>query len=303
MNITDIQSRIAEIENEMNDSSFWSDAVLSQKIMAEYSSLQKRHDKLLSGEADVPYSGYPAIVTIMSGAGGDDSEDFTRMLYAMYQAYCSRSGYSCSLVRSTPNDQGGYRSLSFRVVGDDAFDKLRFESGVHRLIRISPFNAKGKRQTSFCMVEVVPEIVNDSDIEIKKDDIEIQFARSSGPGGQNVNKRETSVRITHLPTGFAVHVDGERTQEANRETAMALLRGKLAVLELGRVTDELGAHQISKTTENEWGSQIRTYTLNPYKLVKDHRTGVETTNVDAVLNSGEIEQFTILLHTSVGEEN
>jgi len=231
-------------------------------------------------------------VTIMSGAGGDDSEDFTRMLYYMYQAFCNSHQLSYKLTKSNQNPNGGYRSLVFRVEGDNAFDLLRYESGVHRLIRISPFNAKGKRQTSFCMVEVVPEIVSDADIELKKDDLEIQFTKSGGPGGQNVNKRETAVRIVHKPSGIAVHVDGERTQEANREEAMTMLRGKLAVLELQKVSDEIGQHQIDKSIENEWGSQIRTYTLNPYKLVKDHRTGVETTNTDAVLKSGDILAFT-----------
>lgn len=299
MNTDDIQQRIDEIETLMNQSGFWSDSIAAQKVASEYSLLQKKLSSMAAGiMPGSEYSDHPVIMTIMSGAGGDDSEDFTRMLYEMYQSFCVRRGCSCSLMRSNQNDHGGYRSLSFRVLGDAAFDVLRLESGVHRLIRISPFNSKGKRQTSFCMVEVVPEIVSDADTPIPKDDLEIQFARSGGPGGQNVNKRETAVRVTHVPSGISVHADGERTQEANREQAMTILRGKLAVLRIAQAASELSEHQISKTVENEWGSQIRTYTLHPYRLVKDHRSGIETSNIDAVLHDGMIEQFTESLHTS-----
>jgi peptide chain release factor 2 len=290
--IDDIQSRIDAIEISMSQPGFWSDQSSASKIMSEYSVLQKRRDRLNSGESEGVFPGYPVIMSIMSGAGGDDSEDFTRMLFEMYSSYCSSKGYVCTMVRSNQNDMGGYRSLTIRVEGDDAFEMLRFESGVHRLIRLSPFNAKSKRQTSFCMVEAIPDIVSDSDVDLKKDDLDIQFAKSGGAGGQNVNKRETSVRITHVPTGLTVHADSHRTQEANRDQAMTLLRGKLAVLRLNELSDKLDSHKVSKTVENEWGSQIRTYTLQPYRLVKDHRTGIECSNCDSVLNDGDIEQFT-----------
>ena len=290
--ITDIETRISQIEEEMCGADFWVDQSRSSKVMTEYSSLQKRLARLISGEPDVVFGGYAVFLSIMSGAGGDDSEDFSRMLYEMYCKYCEGKGYSHELVRSSENDMGGYRSLTMKIDGVDAFDMLRFESGVHRLIRLSPFNAKGKRQTSFCMVEVIPDITNDNDVDLKKDDLDIQFTKSGGPGGQNVNKRETAVRITHVPTGISVHADSQRTQEANRDQAMTLLRGKLALARLEQLSNAIDSHKISKTVENEWGSQIRTYTLQPYRLVKDHRTGIETSDCDSVLLEGNIELFT-----------
>ena len=231
------------------------------------------------------------MITIFSGAGGDDSEDFSRMLLEMYMKYISKKGWSISFLHENKNDHGGYRNITFEINGKSAYGTLKGESGVHRLVRVSPFNAKQLRHTSFSMVEVIPKLSKDNDVVIDEKDIKIDFARSGGPGGQNVNKRETAVRMVHIPTGLAVHADGERSQESNREKALILLKGKLFKRqEEERVASEKGLY-ISKTTEVEWGNQIRSYVLHPYKMVKDHRTNVETSDVDAVLEDGEIDEF------------
>jgi peptide chain release factor 2 len=194
-------------------------------------------------------------------------------------------------LHKNENDHGGYRNLTFEVEGKGAYGRLKNESGVHRLVRISPFNAKKLRHTSFSMVEVIPKFSKTEDLAIPEDELSIEFQKSSGPGGQNVNKRETAVRIVHLPTKLSVHVDSERSQQQNKEKALDILRGKLYKRkEDERKSAESGMY-ISKTTEIEWGNQIRSYVLHPYKMVKDHRTGVETSKVDAVLEDGEIDEF------------
>ncbi len=291
--LMDIDSRIAEIENTMADSAFWSDSTRAQSIIAEYQTLIQRRDSGDDSQNAGPFDAYTATISISAGAGGDDSEDFVRMLSEMYQAYAKNHGFPVYIVDSSPNEMNGYRSVQLKVDAPYAFGALQYESGVHRLIRMSPFNAKGKRQTSFALVEVVPYIEQDtSEIILNPSEIDIQFTKSGGKGGQNVNKRETAVRITHTPSGIVSYADGQRTQESNRETAMTMLRGKLALVKLDEYRKQMDGMRIGGTVENEWGSQIRTYTLHPYTLVKDHRTGVETSSVDKVLSRGEIEQFT-----------
>ncbi|MCI0542510.1 PCRF domain-containing protein [bacterium] len=277
--------RIAEIEKEMQAPNFWSDKRKAQELIKELGELKE--SKLGKGKYDTG----DAIITIFSGAGGDDAEDFSSMLFRMYERYVSRAGLSLFVLHKNENDHGGFRNFTFEVSGKNAYGTLKYESGVHRLVRISPFNAKKLRHTSFSLVEVVPKLSKQEKFEIPESEITIEFARSSGPGGQNVNKRETAVRIVHIPTKISVHIDSERSQERNKEKALEILSGKLYKLqEENREKEELGMH-ISKTTDIEWGNQIRSYVLHPYKMVKDHRTGVETSDVEGVLERGEIEEF------------
>lgn len=281
----DTKTRIAELEAAMAGPTFWSD---KHKAQAQIKELQELKEKLAGGGK---YDKGNAIITIFSGAGGDDAEDFSHMLYNMYMRYIEKRGWGLRMIHQNENDHGGYRNLTFEVEGKSAYGTLKNESGVHRLVRISPFNAKKLRHTSFSMVEVIPKFEKADDMVVPESDLRVEFARSSGPGGQNVNKRETAVRIVHIPTNIAVHVDSERSQLQNRERALDILRAKLYKREEEeRLAKERGMF-ISKTTDAEWGNQIRSYVLHPYKMVKDHRTDVETADVEGVLEDGDIEGF------------
>lgn len=283
----EIQTKINELETQMSAVDFWSDKARAQATIKEIAELKEK----LAGAGK--YDKGNAVMTIFSGAGGDDAEDFSGMLLRMYLKFFETQGFVWKTLHENKNDHNGYRNITIEIHGENAYGMLKNESGVHRLVRISPFNAKKLRHTSFSMVEVIPDFKahGDDSISIPDKDIRLEFSRSSGPGGQNVNKRETAVRVVHIPTGIAVHVETERSQEQNRERAIEILKGKLfKKQEDERKSAESGMY-VSKTTEIEWGNQIRSYVLHPYKMVKDHRTGVETSNTEAVLEDGELLPF------------
>jgi len=284
---TQIEQKIKEFEEAMGRPEFWDDKVRAQAIIKE---IQKLKDEL---EGVGQYDKGDAVMTIFSGAGGDDSEDFSAMLLRMYFKYFENKGWGYSILHENQNDNGGYRNITVEIAGNKAYGTLRNESGVHRLVRISPFNANAKRHTSFSMVEVIPKFDknNLNDIELDESELKVELSRSSGPGGQNVNKRETAVRIVHIPTNLSAQADGERSQAQNKEKALAVLKGKIfKALEEKRIEKQENMY-ISKTTEVAWGNQIRSYVLHPYKMVKDHRTNVETSDVDKVLEEGYLDEF------------
>lgn len=262
---------------------FWLDPEKAQTLIQELQGLKNQE------AGGSPYDASHAVVSIYAGAGGDDAEDFAGMLARMYQKLAERRGWAWHMLHEHKNDHGGYRNLSFQIDAKNVYGEMRVEYGVHRLVRISPFNANAKRHTSFALVEVLP-VIEKAQLAIPEKDLEISFARSSGPGGQNVNKRETSVRIVHTPTGIAVHVDGERTQNANREKALAIIEAKL-VRRMEEERKETLAELSTDAGKIEWGSQIRSYVVHPYQMVKDHRTGVQTAKIDDVLEKGELDEF------------
>lgn len=240
---------------------------------------------LLSGK----YDDNNAIVKIHSGAGGTESCDWVKMLFRMYSMYCKKHGYKTTILDSIDGDGAGYKSITFEVVGDYAYGYLKGEMGVHRLVRISPFDANKRRHTSFASVEVMPVVENDADVEIKQEDLKIDTYRSGGAGGQHVNTTDSAIRITHLPTGIVVTCQNERSQIQNRERAMQMLKSKLVALKLEEQQKQ--ANDLKGDAKKiEWGSQVRSYVFCPYTLVKDHRTGYETSNLDAVMD-GKIEEF------------
>lgn len=279
-----INARIVEIESAMCDSNFWNDKMRAQSMIAELQELK------IKREGGTEFDRGTALMTLYAGAGGDDAEDFVAMLLAMYDGYIAKRGWERTLLDSNENDRGGYRSVFIQISGKNVYGTLKHESGVHRLVRLSPFNAKNLRQTSFAMVEVIPKIEKGQLPEINQNDLKIELSKAGGPGGQNVNKRETAVRIVHVPTGIAVTAATERSQEQNKDRALRLLEAKLYAKQQQEEESRISGMQISKTVDNEWGNQMRSYVLHPYKLVKDHRTGVETSQVEKVL-SGDIELF------------
>jgi peptide chain release factor 2 len=282
----ELKNELKELEFEMDSPNFWDNKILAQSIIKKIAVLK---DEILGQKK---YDKGNCILSILSGAGGDDAEDFSSMLVRMYTKYFERNNLSWTIVHENKNDFGGYRNISLEIIGKGAYGILKNESGVHRLVRKSPFNSKGLRHTSFSLVEVIPKLEkNDPVIIIPHDDLKIEFSKAGGPGGQNVNKRETAVRIVHLPTNLSVHVSSERSQEQNKEKAMELLKGKIFKKNEKDALMEKEGLSISKTTEIEWGNQIRSYIMHPYKLVKDHRTEIEINNVDDVLFDGQIDKF------------
>ena len=241
--------------------------------------------RLFSGE----YDEGDAILTINPGAGGVDSQDWAEMLARMYRRWVERRGFGLEVIEYTEGEEAGIKSATFTVSGENAFGLLSAERGVHRLVRISPFDAGARRHTSFASVAVAPVVGEAVEVEIEEKDLKVDTYRASGAGGQHVNKTDSAVRITHLPTGIVAQCQNERSQHQNREVAMRVLRARLFELEREKREQEIAA-QSGEKAEIEWGSQIRSYVLHPYKLVKDHRTGEETANVDRVLD-GDIDAF------------
>ena len=273
-----------EMGNEENDQS------MIEEVRRELDDLADRIEKvrlrtLLTGE----YDANNAILSLNAGAGGTESCDWCGMLYRMYMRWAERKGFTFEELSMVEGDEAGVKSADFQISGENAYGYLKSEQGVHRLVRISPFNAQGKRQTSFVSLDVLPEIKDDTVIEIKPDDIRIDTYRSSGAGGQHINKTSSAIRITHFPTGIVVTCQNERSQFQNKDKAMEMLRGKL--LQVKQREDDAKLKGIQGDLKAiGWGSQIRSYVLQPYQMVKDHRTGEETGNPDAVLD-GDIDRF------------
>lgn len=281
----DLKKELEILEKEMLKPDFWSDKERAKSVIRE---IEEVKDEI---EGKGKYDKGNAILTIFSGAGGADAEDFSRILFQMYEKFVENQNWKIYLLHKNENEHNGFRNITFEIQGKNAYGKLKNESGVHRLVRLSPFNANQKRHTSFSMVEVIPKFEKLGEVEIDEKDIKVEFSRSSGPGGQNVNKRDTAVRLVHLPTNIAVHIDSERTQAQNKEKAMGILEAKLfKKIEEARLKNEDNA-KISKTTSIEWGNQIRSYVFHPYQMIKDHRTGVEVRDINKVIEDGELDDF------------
>ena len=251
----------------------------------EHAFEELRIQTLLSGE----YDSCKAIVTIHAGAGGTESCDWTGMLYRMYSRWAERKGFSMKVLDYLDGDIAGIKTITFEVNGENAYGYLKSEKGVHRLVRISPFNSAGKRQTSFASCDVVPDIEDEIDIEIEEDELKIDTYRASGAGGQHVNKTSSAIRITHLPTGIVVQCQNERSQHHNKEKAMQMLKAKLQLMKEQEQADKVSDIR-GEVKEIGFGNQIRSYVMQPYTMVKDHRTNVESSNVTAVLD-GDIDMF------------
>jgi peptide chain release factor 2 len=244
-----------------------------------------RMKTLLSGE----YDSCNAILSLHAGAGGTESCDWAAMLFRMYSKWADKKGYSLTVLDSLEGDEAGIKSITFEVNGDNAYGCLKSEKGVHRLVRISPFNAAGKRQTSFVSCDVMPDFEEDVDVEVKDEDIRIDTFRSSGAGGQHINKTSSAIRITHFPTGIVVQCQNERSQHMNKDKAMQMLKSKLYILKQEENAAKAAGIR-GEVTDIGWGNQIRSYVMQPYTMVKDHRTGVEMGNTDAVMD-GALDPF------------
>ena len=324
------QNQLSEFEREIEHPDFWNDSTNAQKVMKSVSSLrneveswnaikQQMHDltdlaqlndSSLRPELEIeisklesemekrsfaamlsgPYDHDDAILAIHAGAGGTDSQDWADMLQRMYLRWAESRGFSAEILDTTPGEEAGIKSSTISISGDFAFGYLRSEKGVHRLVRLSPFDAAHRRHTSFALIEILPKVsMEEADIDINPSDVKMDVFRSSGAGGQNVQKNATAVRLTHIPTGIVVTCQNERSQTQNREFAMRILRGRLIELKHAQREEERAVLR-GEYTKAEWGSQIRSYVLHPYQMVKDHRTDFQVGNTQSVLD-GDLDPF------------
>lgn len=281
--LEDIEVLLELIEDSQDDGEIPQLEIDIKKLGGEVEKL--RLQTLLRGA----YDSYNAILTLHAGAGGTEAQDWADMLYRMYTRYSERNGYKIRILDYQDGDEAGIKSVTFCVEGENAYGYLKAEKGVHRLVRISPFDSQSRRHTSFSSLEVMPEIENDTDVEIDMEEVRVDTYRSGGAGGQHVNKTDSAVRMTHIPTGIVVQCQNERSQMQNREQAMRMLKSKLLEKQERDQLEQFN-NMKGELKKIEWGSQIRSYVFCPYTMVKDHRTGEETGNITAVMD-GELENF------------
>ena len=288
--VAKLRKKAADLKELIDMAEGEEDEALRTEITDIETELEKEAEALfLESLMNGKYDPLNAILTLHAGAGGTEAQDWADMLYRMYRRYAEREGYAVEVNDYQAGDEAGIKSVTFTIKGDNAYGFLKAEKGVHRLVRISPFDANKRRHTSFASLEVMPEIVSDEEIKINPEDLKIDTCRSSGAGGQHVNKTESAVRITHIPTGIVTWCQNERSQVQNKETAMRMLYSKLVELKEREQMEE-ALRLKGEIKKIEWGSQIRSYVFCPYTMVKDHRTGYETSDVDGVMD-GDIEGF------------
>jgi len=303
--IKQLENRVGELEKDMQALGFWQDKDKAVEVQKEYSALKEKLELVKNTKTNQEksrilfagkYDNAGAVITIAAGAGGRDAQDWATLLHKMYARYFENKGWQTTILYQAfgegggPEGRIGLKEIIIQVKNKGSYGLLKNETGAHRLVRISPFSAKDLRHTSFAKVEVLPQIEEkDSQLEIKAEDLKVDTFRASGHGGQNVNKRETAIRITHLPTGIVVNSQSQRQQDQNKKTALGVLRAKLTILEEENKQQEISQVK-GKGVDADFGHQIRSYVLHPYKMVKDLRTGVETSNVDKVMN-GDLDEF------------